>query len=141
MEFAIVAPFFVVVLLGTAQVGRMLEVQNELTSAVREGARLASMDRRTLSGSGQTLNQMMEQEVRTYLTLHGLPGDTASVFITEVGDLNTTFDVNNPDNNLRYFQLRVELPYSSVGRIHLPGLEGIVLAGEVVFRNSRAITQ
>jgi len=43
VEFALVIPVFVVILLGIIEFGRLWEVSNILTSAAREGARVAAV--------------------------------------------------------------------------------------------------
>ena len=45
VEFAIVAPVLLAIVLGVIQLGRAFEMQNMLEVAAREGARFASMDR------------------------------------------------------------------------------------------------
>ena len=44
VEFAIVAPIFVLFIFGMIEYGRMVMVQQVLTNATREGARLAVLD-------------------------------------------------------------------------------------------------
>ncbi len=44
MEFAIVAPIFFLVVLGMIEFGRMIMVQQVITNAAREGARVAVLD-------------------------------------------------------------------------------------------------
>jgi Flp pilus assembly protein TadG len=44
VEFAIVAPIFVLFVFGMIEYGRMVMVQQVLTNATREGARLAVLD-------------------------------------------------------------------------------------------------
>jgi Flp pilus assembly protein TadG len=43
VEFALVLPVFVVVLFGIMEFGRLWEISNVLTSAAREGARVAAV--------------------------------------------------------------------------------------------------
>ena len=60
VEFAIVAPIFFLVVLGIIEFGRMAMVQQVLTNAAREGARVGVLDGSTkakvLSAAGQYLN-------------------------------------------------------------------------------------
>jgi Flp pilus assembly protein TadG len=64
VEFAIVLPLLVFLLLGIWEVGRMVEAQQLLTNAAREGARAASTGARSLSE--------VEQIVERYLSAGGL---------------------------------------------------------------------
>ncbi len=47
MEFAVVAPLFFLLILGMVEFGRMMMVQQILTNASREGARIAVLDNTT----------------------------------------------------------------------------------------------
>ncbi len=49
VEFAVVAPIFVLLLFGMIEYGRMVMVQQMLTNATREGARRAVLDGTTLA--------------------------------------------------------------------------------------------
>ncbi|MEX0613602.1 MAG: TadE/TadG family type IV pilus assembly protein [Pirellulales bacterium] len=44
VEFAVVAPVLILLLLGMIECGRMIMVQQSLTTAVREGARIATIE-------------------------------------------------------------------------------------------------
>jgi len=140
VEFAFVAPVFIAIMLVTFEASRLIRVQAELTAAAREGARLVSMDRRTLLADGESLNGRVEEEIRTYLDLHRLSGDAATVTIADANDINVPFDLNNSVNDLGYFQIRVELPYSQITSLNLSALENGAVTGQVVFRNARAIS-
>lgn len=65
MEFAIVAPVFFIMVLGMVEFGRMVMVQQVLTNASREGARVAVLD-------GSTSADVISK-VRDYLTAAHLP--------------------------------------------------------------------
>jgi Flp pilus assembly protein TadG len=65
VEFALVAPLFFLLVLGMLEFGRMVMVQQVLTNAVREGARVAVMD-------GATSDDV-KATVRTYLSNALLP--------------------------------------------------------------------
>jgi Flp pilus assembly protein TadG len=58
VEFAVVAPVLILVLLGMIECGRMIMVQQALTSAVREGARTASVDG-TSSAAIESVNEFL----------------------------------------------------------------------------------
>ena len=137
VEFALVAPLFVIILLGMATVGRVAKVQNDMIIAAREGARLASMDLEGLLLGGQTSNQKVIQDVRSVLTANGLPGDTATVLIADADDREITFDLDDPDNEFELFQVVIEMDYSDVAIIAMPGMLGFQLSTRVVFSNGR----
>jgi Flp pilus assembly protein TadG len=65
VEFAIVAPLFVTMVFGMVEFGRMIMVQQVLTNASREGARMAVLDGATTSS--------VQSAVQTYLQNAGVP--------------------------------------------------------------------
>jgi hypothetical protein len=139
VEFAVVAPVFLTIVLGVSQASRLFDIQNELATAAREGARLAAMEREGVSQQGQTTNEKVVQDVCNYLAANGLPADDIEVYIVDPADHETPFDLDNPDNDLELFELRVELPGSAVSS--LPGnvCDDFNLSAKVVFRNGRAM--
>jgi Flp pilus assembly protein TadG len=135
VEMALVAPIFVAIIAGLAQVSRIVDAQTQLTTAARLGARLATMDRSDLLAPGQTTSQKITQEVRTFLNASGLPGNNADVVVVDPGDHSTPFDLDNPANDMRLFELRVELPYADVSGLTS---ETWTMSAKVVFRNVRS---
>ena len=138
VEFAVVAPVLVMVAVWMCEGARLYEVHATLSTAAREGARLAAMDRRDLIGEGQTTNDKIINDVRSYLNCSGLPGEIVDIAITEADDPFTTFDLDDPANDLELFQLRVDLPYSEIRPLIIWGGEDLVLSSHLTFRNARA---
>jgi hypothetical protein len=71
VEFAVVAPVFFLMVLGMVEFGRMVMVQQVLTNASREGARVAVLD-------GSTTTDVVNK-VQSYLTAAHLPVVTPTV--------------------------------------------------------------
>src|SRR5205809_603029 len=71
VEFAIVAPVLFLLFLGMIEFGRMVMVQQIITNAAREGARIAIIP-------GATTSQVVTA-VNTYLTSTSIKGATATV--------------------------------------------------------------
>jgi Flp pilus assembly protein TadG len=71
VEFAIVAPILVLLVFGMIEFGRMVMVQQVLTNAAREGARVGVLDSSTVTDVQTTVN--------TYLTGGGVSGATVTV--------------------------------------------------------------
>lgn len=71
VEFAVVAPLFFLLLLGMIEIGRMVMVQQVITNASREGARIAVLD-------GTTTTDVMNA-VETYLTSGGVRNATVTI--------------------------------------------------------------
>src|SRR4051812_24034582 len=64
VEFAFLAPLLLVVVLGIWELGRMVEVQQIISNAAREGGRQAS--------TGNLTNEQVKAVVRNYMTQAGL---------------------------------------------------------------------
>jgi Flp pilus assembly protein TadG len=71
VEFAIVAPIFFLVVLGIIEFGRMAMVEQVITNAAREGARVGVVDDATRA--------TVENKVRRYLASAGIDGATIGV--------------------------------------------------------------
>jgi Flp pilus assembly protein TadG len=71
VEFAIVAPIFVLLVFGMIEYGRMVMVQQVITNASREGARRAVLDGVTATDVQTTVN--------TYLTNGTVSGATVTL--------------------------------------------------------------
>jgi Flp pilus assembly protein TadG len=101
VEFAFVAPVFFVLVFGMVEYGRAVMVQQVITNAAREGARVA-----ILSGATTT---SVTSTVSTYLTNAGISGATPSV---------------SPDpstaTNGALVTVSVSVPYSSVSWLPSP---------------------
>ncbi len=136
VEFALIAPVLVGIVLGTTEVSRLYDVQNQLSIAAREGARLASMDRTGMLSEGETTNGKVVQDIQNFLTANGLPGDDVTVFIVDPDDHTTHFDLDDANNDLNLFEIRIEVPYSAIGGW---SGEGTTMSAKVVFRNARAV--
>jgi Flp pilus assembly protein TadG len=70
VEFALIAPLFMLMVLGMIEVGRAIMVQQILTNASREGARRAVLDGAT--------DTEVESFVNTYLNNASLPSATVT---------------------------------------------------------------
>ena len=78
VEFAVVAPIFLLLVFGMIEYGRMVMVQQVLTNASREGARRAVLD-------GST-NQDVVDDVDPYLSSGSIDGANIPVTPTNPGD-------------------------------------------------------
>ena len=61
------------------------------------------------------------------------------MYIVDPADHETPFDLDDPDNNLELFELRIELPASSVSSLAGNVCDDFNLSARVVFRNGRAM--
>ncbi|MGO8746502.1 MAG: TadE/TadG family type IV pilus assembly protein [Thermoguttaceae bacterium] len=103
LELAIVLPILLTFLLGVLEVGRMLDVQVMLETAVGVGGRQAS--------TGLSTNAQVQQDVINNLTFAGLP--TQDVTVT-VEDLTTPGTDATQAAELDTLQVTVTIPFSDV---------------------------
>lgn len=98
VEFAIVAPVFLLFMLGSIEIGRALVVQQALTNASCEGARMG-----TLEGDVQSA-------VNDYLNGVSISGATTTV---------TTKDMGTPPSDTQV-TVSVSIPYAAVSWVPSP---------------------
>ncbi len=140
VEFAIVAPILVVFLLGIIEASSLCDRSTTLRGALRQGARLAGMDRDGILGSGQTTNEKIILDVQNFLNACGLPGERTIVTITDpaTGD---ALDLDAPEAEFALFELTATIPYGLNWVYEDPpeGPDGAPkgLTRSYVFRNAR----
>jgi Flp pilus assembly protein TadG len=119
VEMALVLPLMLWLLVGVWEVGRMVEVQQLLSNAAREGARQAA--------TGQFTNAQVEQVVVNYLKVAGIPttnlnttGNTGIQTITGTPQVQMVTDVTNPSYDvsqaayLDQIKVTVQIPFQDV---------------------------
>ncbi len=142
VEFAVIAPVFLILVLGTWEMGTAVRASNNLTAAVREGGRLASMDFTGSLAVNQTANQKVTQDIRAFLNASGLPGAQAVISITHADGPSSgqTFDLGNSNNYLGLFRITATIPFSSVSMFPNRIMQGAQLKAEMVNRRGRVST-
>jgi len=117
IEFAVVAPVFVMLVFGMIEYGRMVMVQQLLTNASREGARMGVLDGATTAS--------VQTSVTTYLSNCSVTGATVTVN-------------PNPPSSAGYgapVTVTVSVPFSQVSWIPTPMfLSGKTLTASSVMR-------
>jgi Flp pilus assembly protein TadG len=117
VEFAVVAPVFITLVFGMIEYGRMVMVQQMLTNASREGARVGVLD-------GATTAEC-QSAVTTYLSNAGVSGTTVTV-------------TPNPPSSAGYgapVTVTVTVPFSQVSWLPTPMfLSGKTLTATSVMR-------
>jgi Flp pilus assembly protein TadG len=138
-EFAIIAPVVTALVLGLCEMGQAVAGATRITSAIREGGRLASMDFSGKLEQDQTANQKIEQDVRSFLAATGVKTDNVQVFIEHADgeDEGQAFDLASPDNYLQFFRIRVVVPYANVSTNPLKLMTGRSINSSTVFRRGR----
>jgi Flp pilus assembly protein TadG len=138
VEFAIVAPVLLALMFGMIQYGKSFEMQNQLQVAAREGARFASMDHTGMLANGQTSNQKLIQEVKNFLGTYGIAQSDVTVAVKDHANPTADFNLDDPHNDLKLFDVKVSVNYSKVSLIPVPTNKDYALAVKVVFRNGKA---
>jgi len=119
VELALLLPFLLVVILGIWEVGRLIQVQQVLNNAAREGARLAAQ--------GQIINQVgaptqiavstgtpnVQDTVKNYLARAGLDTTNLQVGFAYVSGDTTLTDPYQGSKG-QQFQVQVTLPFQNV---------------------------
>jgi len=105
VELAICMPFLLIVVFGIWEVGRMVQAQQLVVNAAREGGRLAA--------SGFSNATTVRQAVVNYLNMNGLTG----VSLNDVTLTNLT-NASRSDpmtaNQLDQFRITVTVSYSTI---------------------------
>ena len=135
------APVFLALVLGVTETSRMFEIKNQLAVAAREGARMAAMERSGLVAEGQTTNAKVVQDVKNYLKASGLDPNSINVQIVSHDSPGSTFNLDDPANSLKYFELKISVPFSAASSICPPDLTDYHLESKIVFRNSKTQLQ
>ncbi|QDU41424.1 TadE-like protein [Maioricimonas rarisocia] len=140
VEFALVAPLFLTLVLGTVEMGTAINAAQTMNAAIREGGRLATMNYEANLAPGQTPNQKVIQDIRNFLTASGIPGDEVTITITHAdgASAGSTFDLADPDNYLELFQITATVPYSEVSTFPMNYMSGQTLRAALVFRMARS---
>jgi Flp pilus assembly protein TadG len=102
VEFAALLPAIMILLMGILEVGRLIEMQQVLSNAVREGARQAT--------TGQLTNAQVQSVVTQYVTVAGFNTSGMNVTVT---DLTTGTDVSQA-SYLDRIQVSATFPYQNV---------------------------
>jgi hypothetical protein len=138
VEFAIVAPILLAIVLGMIEMGRAFEMQNLLEVAAREGARFASMDRDGMLEPDESANDKLIEDVKTFLATNGIPHDDITVEIKDHENPENNFDLDDPENDLKLFEVRVTVDWSSMSLTPVAAGDDHPMTAVVVFRNGRA---
>ncbi|MCA9109257.1 MAG: pilus assembly protein [Planctomycetaceae bacterium] len=139
VEFAIMAPVFLTLTLGSIEVGYALNASNTLYGALREGGRLASQDWSTMLAPGETANAKVIQDIKNMLTASRIPGNQVTIEIVHADGPNagSPFDLEDEDNYLQMFTITGSVPFDQITL--LPGnyLGGSDLQAAITFRMGR----
>jgi Flp pilus assembly protein TadG len=103
VEFAVVLPLVIILLLGVWEVGRMIEVEAILYNAASVGGRTAS--------TGLNTAAQVQTAVTNYLSLAGVPTRHVTVTVSDLTSPNTD---PTAATTLDQLQVSVSVPFSEV---------------------------
>lgn len=113
VEFAVVLPLLLILMLGVWELGRMVEVQQILVNACREGGRQASTGKKTIA--------QVKQDVVNYLQRNGITAVTTSDVTIE--NLTSAARLEPAlSEQLDHYKVSVSVPVESIRWILLPRL-------------------
>lgn len=132
------APILVAIVFGMIELGRAFEMQNLLETAAREGARFACMDRDGFLEPNESANDKLVNDVKNFLASNGISKQDIDVAVKDHENPDQDFDLDDPANELRLFEVQVAVNWSSVSLTPVDGADDHPLVGKVVFRNGQA---
>ncbi|TWT32917.1 TadE/TadG family type IV pilus assembly protein [Blastopirellula retiformator] len=138
VEFAVVAPLFLLLTLGLLQGSKLFDSHSVMAQAARDGARLGAMDRADWVSQGINSNDKIKQDVRNTLAAAGFDPEDVDVFIEFPGEPGNDFDLDDPANDFELFELRIEVPLNPLVETHNDNENQLKMVSKVVFRNSKS---
>jgi Flp pilus assembly protein TadG len=134
VEFAVILPIILLpVIFGVWEVGRLIQVQQAVNNAVREGARAAS--------TGQYTNAQVKTVVLNYLTNAGISTTGVTPTVTNEtrgGDVSSpTLGQGGTVKQLDSLQITVSVPFSNVYWI---ALNNFVPAGSTLNATANTVS-
>ena len=135
VEFAILAPGLLAITLGMMELTRAFESQNLLETAAREGARFAAMDRDGMIPEGGSTNSKLMEDVKNFLASNGIDKNDITVEVKDHENPTDDFDLDDPENELKLFEVHVTVDYSSVSYTPVAAGDDYPLTAKLVFRN------
>lgn len=141
VEFAIIAPLFVALIMGLLQSGTNFSASQQMHSALRQAGRLASQDYSAKLQTGQTANQKIIADIKNQLNASGIDPTNVTVTITHASGASagSNFDLADTNNDLKYFKITATVPYSAVNKNGFLPNTVSNLQASLVFRKGKSI--
>lgn len=138
VEFAIIAPILLAILMGLVQLNRVFEAQNLMEIAAREGARMAAMDRDGILQPNQSANMKLVSDVKNFLASNGIAPENVDVSVKSHASPDTDFNLDDPANGLALFDVNITVDYSAVSYTPVASGSDYKMTASVTFRNGIA---
>ncbi len=124
VEFAIVAPVFFLMIFGMIEFGRMIMVQQLITNASREGARLAVLDGSTMAGVRTTVKDYLES-----VTVKGVTDDDIDIEAVQIdaatGTETVVLDLDSAGYGGRV-TVTITIPFNQVSWLSSPMIMDVI---------------
>ncbi|WP_020468357.1 TadE family protein [Zavarzinella formosa] len=143
VEFAIVVPFLLLLLVGIWELGRIINVQIILNNAARDAARLAAQANIVNTTGAYTQIKYntgtpnIDASIRGYLQAAGITNLTGLVtqveFLEGAGMGNTSADPYTGVKN-QQFRIRIQIPYANVRWTSLTLINPTTLTAEAYWQ-------
>lgn len=138
VEFAVIAPAFITLIVGTLEMGHALDTSTTLMSGLREGGRLATMSWKGNLPADTTLNDKVITDIRNFYNAAGLPGEKVTIKITSFSansnEDGLPFDVMDENNSQKMFRISAEVDFAEVYGSSLTFMKGRTMRTELIFR-------
>lgn len=143
VEFAVTAPVFVILIVGSISVCKMLTVTSTMAQACREGGRLAAMDWTGALPAGTTANDKVIKDIKNFLDAAGIDSRSIEVTITHADgpDEGSAFELGDPASHLKLFRITTHKPHSATDFFCSKLTEGRGMSASIVLRAGRSTMQ
>jgi Flp pilus assembly protein TadG len=140
VELAFVLPLLLILMVGVWEIGRLIQLEQTMNEAARQGARLASQGQIVNTQGAYTQISLntgspnVEDTVRDYLQASGITNTTGLQVTFTYLDGDTTLTQPYQGAKNQTFRVRVTLPYSNLRWTDLSLINPSTLTGECVWK-------
>ena len=137
VEFAVLAPFFVFLVVASAEMNAAIGEAHRLSAALRQAGRLASQDWDEALPGPISPREKVEADVKNFLAAGGTPREDVdfSMTVAEGDGAGDAFELGRPENRLELFTVEVSVP--TPGRVFGPVWFGDRLSARLTLRAGR----
>ena len=140
VELAMLLPFLVMLIVGVWEIGRLIQLQQIMNNAARDGARLASQSSMidTTGAYSQIAfrngNPNVYDTVCQYLKASGITNLDGLTITFEFVDGNTSLTEPYQGVKNQRFRLRVTMPYANLRWTNLSIINPTTIGGECIWQ-------
>ena len=86
----------------------------------------------------ESATDKLASDVKNFLASNGIPRDDIQVEVKDFENPQEDFDLDDPANDLKLFEVRISVNWSSMSVMPVPAGHDYPMMAKVVFRNGRA---